>query len=437
MYPTTILFVAFFFAGGFLSLARHPIFGLLTYVGVYYLSPVDRWWASGFIAETRWSLLAAGITLISVLIHRQKLQPVAFWARAPVVAMLLFVFWLALQLQWALEPGLQMYLLTLYAKFIVVVFLIVRCIDSPRSLGWFLWAHVLGCFYFGMIALTKHYGGRFEGFGGPGLDDANAGALALATGVLAAAGLFLAGKVRDKVGTVLTVPIVLNGLVATVSRSGFLAVAVGGVIFNLLTPKRFRRRVIALSALGLVLVVLVTNPMYWARMASIKYAGAEVEEVDTGGGRLEIMQAQFRMFKSNPLGCGHRCTATLSSSYLDDKYLTGTGLFRARSSHNTFMSLLVEQGMIGGLFYIAMVLWIVRSLMLLRHRYRDSESREASFLPAVAAVLAGITVGDMFVDFLKFENRIWFIGLTMVLLEFSMKSSTPVERNQSLKLGLR
>lgn len=428
---TTLAFCLAFIGGAVLSLFRHPIFGLLTYVGVFYLSPSDRWWASGFIADVRWSLLAAALTLVSILIHRKKLQPVAFWKRGPILIIGVFVAWLALQLMWAADTQLQIDLLTMYAKFLVVLFLVVKIIDSTRSFLWFLWAHVLGNFYFGFIVFTKYGGGRFEGFGGPGLDDANAGALALAAGVLAAAGLFLAGQLREKLAVTLTMPLILNGLVATVSRSGFLAIAVGGVVFNLFAPGRYRTRIVLLSVLGLVLLLLVTNPGYWARMASIKYAGADVENIDTGGGRLEIIDAQLRMFRGHPLGCGHRCTAILSPSYLDDRFLTGQGEDRARSSHNTFMSLLVEQGVVGAAMYVMMVVWTVKSLMLLRRKHQLIDDRESALLPAVAAVLCAITVGDMFVDFLKFEIRIWFIGLTMVLLARS-ETDRQVTQPQSL-----
>ena len=416
---TSLAFCLFFAVGAFLALIRHPIFGLLTYVGVFYLSPADRWWGEGWIVDVRWSLIAAAITLTAMSIHRQKLHSGAFWSRGPVVGMLFFVAWLSMQLMWVPDRAEQIELLTMYAKFIVVLLMIYRCIDTSERLEWFLWAHVLGCFYFGWIVFSGHSGGRFEGFGGPGLDDANAGGLVLATGVLTGAGLFLAGRFRDKAAVTLLMPIILNGLVATASRSGFLAIVIGGAVFNLFTPSRYRGRVLGLSALGLVLMLLVTNPEFWLRIASIKYAGAEVENVDTGGGRLEIMQAQWRMFKGHPLGCGHRCTALLSASYLDDKYLTGVEGERARSSHNTFMSLLVEQGIPGAIFYVAMVAWLTRSLVKLWRSYQRAVGTDAMVLPAVAAVLAAITIGDMFVDYLKFETRIWFLGIAMVILAFA------------------
>jgi O-antigen ligase len=427
---TSAAFIVAFLMGAFLALFRHPIFGLLTYVGVFYLSPADRWWGEDWMREVRWSLIAAGITLLGMLIHRRKLQAAAFWGRGPVVGMMLFVAWLAAQLIWVPEWDQQSDLLTMYAKFVIVLFMIFRCVDSPKGLMLLLWAHMLGCLYLGWIVFAQYGGGRFEDFGGPGLSEANSGGLALATGVLTGAGLFLAGRLPDRAAVTLAMPLVLNGLVATISRSGFLAIAIGGVAFNLFTPTRLRGRVLALSALGLVLMLLVTNANFWARIGSIKYAGAEVQDVDTGGGRLEIIQAQWRMFKSHPLGCGHRCTALLSASYLDDKYLTtGAEGERARASHNTFVSLLVEQGIPGAIFYVAMLVWLTKNLVTLWWKYRTAQCAEAAFVPAVAAVLVAITIGDMFVDFLKFEIRIWFLAIVMVLV--GMPSTPLAEAEQS------
>jgi O-antigen ligase len=426
----TLLFCVAFIAGAFLALGKHPIFGLVTYVGVFYLSPADRWWGEGLLAEIRWGLLAAGLTVASIVIHRRKLKPLQFWGRGPVVAIMLFTGWLAIQSMWALDQKSHFFLLEMYAKFIIAMLMIFRCIETVAHLKLFLWTHVLGCLYFGLIAYTKHIGGRFGGFGGPGLDDANSGALALATGVIVAASLFLAGTLRQRVSVTLAMPFILNGLVATMSRSGFLAVAIGGAIFNFFAPARVRPWVRWLSVAGLILLLLVTSPAYWARMATIKYAGQEIEDVDTGGGRKETLIAQWQMFRDHPFGCGHRCTATLSRHYLEDRFLTGNAENRARASHNTFMSLLVEQGIPGALFYVAMLYWMNTSLQKLWRRYKSVENEEASLFPAVFGVLAAVTAGDLFVDFLRFEIRFWFIVIVMLLL--AMPERRPVVAREEL-----
>jgi O-antigen ligase len=278
-----------------------------------------------------------------------------------------------------------------------------------------LWTYAAGCFYFGWIAFTSYAGGRFEGFTGSGFGEANVAALVLATGSFVAAALFLAGRWRQRAAIVGIIPFIVNGIVTTISRSGFLSTAIGGIAFNVFTPKRYRVKVAVLSLLGLALFFMLTNPIYWARIGTIKYQGEQVEGVDTGAGRLVIIETQWQMFKGHPFGCGHMCTSALSPSYMDPEMLSAGG----RASHNTFMTMLVDQGIVGGVFYVAMLLWVLKSLLTLGRVLRGDASFLASVLPAVAAVFAAITVADMFVQYPKLEIRIWFIAVLMVMLRMA------------------
>jgi O-antigen ligase len=320
---------------------------------------------------------------------------------------------------WAMERDMQIVLLSAYAKYFVLMLLIYACIETVEHLRMVLWTHVAGCFYLGWIALTDHTGGRFEGFGGPDINEANSGALQIVTGIVVSGALFLVGRFRSRIAVLLSAPLIVNALIVTVSRSGFLAAAVAGFIFNTLTAARYKRFVKIASVLGIVLFVLLTNPQYWARMASIKLAGQQVEGVDTGAGRKEIIFAQLEMFKAHPFGCGHRCTATLSPQYLDDRFLTGQGSERQRASHNTIMSLLVEQGAPGVILYALLVGWTFRTVMKLREIMRRNEGLAGQAYAAIAASLAAIFVGDLFVDYLKFEARIWFLALLMVVVKLA------------------
>jgi O-antigen ligase len=174
--------------------------------------------------------------------------------------------------------------------------------------------------------------------------------------------------------------------------------------------------VAALSVLAACLFVMLTNNVYWERISTISYKGEEIEGVDTGGGRLQIIDAQWRMFEGHPLGCGHMCTTVLSTSYLDQKYMSSQG---GRASHNTFMTMLVDHGAVGGIFYVAMIFWIVRSL----RRVKAATTGDDQFIPvvvaAVAATLGAITVGDLFVQYPKLEVRFWFVAVLMILVFWS------------------
>lgn len=412
-----LLFLVGFAAGCGLALKQHPIYGLMTYVGVFYLHPPARWWGQGLLLDIRWSFIAAAVTLVALLLHRKSLQPTlqlrrsgAFWGFLAMVA------WVALQSFWALDTAAHAELLSIYLKFSLVFFMICKSLDTERHLRWFLWTHVAGCFYLGWLAFTSYDGGRFEGFGSPGIDDANAAALQIVTGVVAAGTLFLSGSMRVKAVLFAMIPVIVNALVTTVSRGGFLAAGIAGVVYNLFTPKKYRGRVRLLSVLGVVLFALLTTDSYWNRMDTIALAGADIKGVDTGGGRLEIIQAQWRMAKGRPFGCGHMCTTYLSPLYIEQRFLS-RGVDRA--SHNTFMTMVVDHGVVGIAIYLAMLWWIWRNGVLALRRLKGEDGFLATVAPGVVAVLAAICVADMFAQYPKFEARLWFICVMMVVVHLA------------------
>ncbi len=89
--------------------------------------------------------------------------------------------------------------------------------------------------------------------------------------------------------------------------------------------------------------------------------------------------------------------------------------------------MLVEQGILGALLYLALVAWTVKSVMKLRRMVAREKGFLPSVFPGVAAILGAILIGDLFVDYLKFEARWWFIGVTMALLnQLSMRRSAGI-----------
>lgn len=411
---TGVIFLIGYASGCLLALSRHPIFGLMTYVAVFYLHPPSRWWGQS-LPNPGWALLAACITLLAVMVRKNTPPLGPLLRERIVIGLMVFLAWACIQSFWALNQPMHREFIALFFKYILLIMLIHSCVDSERHLLYFLWTHVLGCFYLGWLAFMSYGGGRFEGFGGPGIGDANTGGFQIVTGMLTAGALLLAGRIRERIALIALLPVIVNGLVTTISRSGFLSALVGGLIFNFFAPKSVRQIVRILSVLGVFLFFLLTNDVYWGRIESLKQAGEQVEGVDTGTSRLVIMNAQWHMFQAHPLGCGHRCTATLSPDYMADQYLTGPPGNRSRSSHNTFMTLLVEQGIPGAIMYFMMVLWAVANVLSVSRACKRVEGSIPMIFPAVAAIVLVTIVGDLFVDYLKLEVRIWFIALLLVI----------------------
>jgi len=320
-----------------------------------------------------------------------------------------------------------------FAKYLIVVGLIYKSIDNEDHLKILLWAHLIGCFYFGWNAFFLYEGGRFENFVGPGIRGANQLGLQAVAGIFAASGLFLVGRFWERVAIIFLVPFVVNALITTVSRSSFLALFCGGIVFAILSPKKHRRLVIVLGVVGIIGFAALSHDQYWDRISSIKYAGEQAGGVDTGSRRLVVWKAQRRMFADHPLGCGHRCTSTLSPYYLDDKYLTGRPGNRGRSSHNTYLTLLVEQGVVGGAFAVLFVIWLIRTSLRLRNCVPTHATVLLGVYPAAFAILTAVLVADVFVDHLKMEVRIWYIAVLLVISSLAKNSSDLVAPKTSAR----
>jgi hypothetical protein len=436
---TTVAFLLAFMAGLVTAFSRHPIFGLMTYVGVFYLHPPSRWWGQA-LPDPGWAMIAAAVTMLAVIVHknRNKVSLAPLFREKIVIGLIMFLVWILIQSTWALDQAFHSEFVALIFKYILLIVMMYICIDSEKHMRYFLWAHVTGCFYLGWIAFTSYGGGRFEGFGGPGIGDANTGGFQIVTGILTGAALFISGRKWDRIALFGLMPIIVNGLITTISRSGFLAAAVGGLVFNFFAPKKSRKLVRIVSVLGLVLFGLLTNDVYWTRMESLKQAGEQVEGVDTGTSRLVIINAQWQMFQKWPMGCGHRCTATLSSQYMEDRYLTGPPGNRSRSSHNTFMSMLVEQGVLGALFYVSMVLWAGFKVLAVARLVKNTQGDLPAYFSAISAGVIIMIVGDLFVDYLKLEVRIWFIALLLIVARMAraeLSAAQPVSSAVAAKRG--
>lgn len=421
---TAAVFLLCFFAGLGMALLRHPIFGLYTYIAVFYLDAPNRWWGEG-LPDLRWSLLAAVVTAIAML-RLDKADPArpAWYKSFPAWFLILYSIWLWIQLPWALDSELHNECAFMFTKYIIVYFMVYRLIDTPKLVTDFLLAHVLGCLYLGLIALTTSApGGRLDGVGGPGIDDSNT--LGMHAAAIAVVGAMLIFALRDwrRYVAIISVPFILNMVVKTGSRGAFLALFIGGLTIFALRPRENTRLFYGLAIVGVLAFGVVASESFWERMQTIESAVKQDENIDNSAeGRIAQMKAGVHMFAAHPLGVGHRGFAVLSPAYLDVSYLDESG---ARASHNTFISTLVEQGFPGAILFSLLWLWVFKACLLAR---RWAKLRrpvlEVSLMTAVCGGLIVVFVGGQFADFLKSEIQVWLIALLASLKTIPATSAT-------------
>ena len=414
---TGLLFLLFYAVTAAMCLFRHPVFGLYGYIIIFYLDAPNRWWGAT-LPSFRWSFFIALLTLLSIYIHKAKLQRPWPVFQTPFVLLIIYVLWMYIQSGWAIDLYEHAQGLNFFTKYLIVVYLVVRLIDSREKIAGFFLANAIGGLYLGYLAWQSGGGGRLNGIGGPGIDDANSLGMQMSVIAFFCAGLFFTQKTRVKWFSALSVAFVLNTLVMAGSRGAFLAFVCGGVTFFLFRPKGQIGRLAVIGAIGLVGFASVASEYFWERMTSIQDAAAQTEEIDkSAASRFVIIASQWEMAKHHPLGGGHKTTAALSEQYIPIEYHAAQG---GRSSHNTIMSSLVDQG-IPGLILWLLLLWslVRRNTKLRRHYIRTGDTQTGYFVAATIAGIGIVTVAGLFAPYIRAEVYIWLIGLTCAMIAMS------------------
>ncbi len=436
---TTVIFLAMFVSCGFLALAKHPIYGIYAYMLAFYGYPPGRWWGAN-LPDLRWSLTASLITLIAFYLHNAKTTSSvkghanSFWfASLPVKILIIFTVWLWLQNIWALLPETHYIVSILFTKYLIMFFLFYRILDSEENIYHFCLSHVIGCGYLGWVAYTTASGGRFEGIGSPGIDDANALATHMATGLITAGFLLFRATTRMKVVIVLCTPFILNCIILTQSRGAMLGIVSAGLIGFILKPVRNKKTFYILATIGAMALVYLASGTFIERMKSMQNAD-DVETMDNSArSRVVLIEAQIKMFQESPiLGHGHRGTAALSPFYLDIKWLAASrdGSGSARSSHNTFFTVLVEQGLLGAILYILLVLWTAKTIFTLKRKELLSVEPEIIIYNAIVGCSLGcLLIAGQFADYLKHEVMIWLYVVMLAYMRLNQQTSSSIVKN--------
>lgn len=151
------------------------------------------------------------------------------------------------------------------------------------------------------------------------------------------------------------------------------------------------------------------------RIFTVKQAVEDPSAIDgSAENRIVLMEAQLRMLQSYPFGSGHKGNAALSPQYLEEKWLTRRRDDEpmGRSSHNTFLTTLVEQGIVGAALYGWLSLWVLMTVFRLKLMQWQSVSFQVRS-PAMAccAAIAVVWVAGLFTDYLLAEIQVWLFAL--------------------------
>ena len=438
IYP---LFFLLLVLGGWLcAIFRGPIWALVTYVFIYFNIPSHQWWG-GQVPDLRWSLIAAAILIVSCIIHSSKLSSLKWSQNRPGLILFLLLLLMMMIALVSDRPDLTWQRAYDFFRYVLVFFLIGSILQSLKKFKLFVFV-LVGCTSY-LAVLAHHYfrGGRLDGVGLPDASDANM----LAALVLLLLPLFVAIIVSEKrylqILTVVSLVIVVNMFIMCGSRGAFMGLIVEVVVGLFLMRQRigfFRSFVICSLVVGCLLGLM--SDEYKDRLLNLGKSSGESTITEQSAGRWEIWSLGFQMVRDNPWGSGGGSFMAMSPDYLPDYLLTGQKENRVRASHNTFLLVLVEQGVLGLIIFLVFLSYQFFLLWRIRRLLQDSNNMSL-YMPdgaimnynyALTTGLSGFWAASFFIDRLYFEAIYLANALVPVLWNFTVNEHERIhvlERN--------
>ena len=271
--------------------------------------------------------------------------------------MMLFVIWAAATYLWSLFPEGTLTQIITYVQLLTMTWLIWELAPRAREQRRLMQAYVFGTFVSGIDTVCRfvsHQEAVYQRYAGARLD-ANDLGLMMALSIPFSYCLLLQSK--GAMAWVYRLQLALAGttVLLTASRGAALATFAAFAIVPL-TQARLssRQRIAVLVTLCLLIVAaLVFVPATsWERLSTMPHEFRH----GTMTGRTLIWSAGWQLFREHPfLGIGANAFRVLVSRVLNEPIRPGSSTSPAPPAHNTFLSVLVEQGVLGFTIFCALL----------------------------------------------------------------------------------
>ena len=370
-----------------------PFWAIFLYYSLAILRPQAIWeWA--LPAGWRWSLVAAGMAMVAVLINgaRRAIVRPRFIVLLVLLGLFLFgSYTVAQHREVAATVGWE------YAKIIIMLLLSCAVIGERRHLrylGLMIWA----CLTYLVYEVNSLYlfSGRLDvyHFGYGGLDNNGAG-LMLAMVLPFCYQFFLAERRWWRWGYLLTTVPAMHAVMLTYSRGAMLSGIIGGAGM-LLSSRRHRMRTLLAGGLLILAATALSGQEVRARFFSIERHDSDA----SAQSRLDSWRAGLDIAKDYPLfGCGLRNSNFITQRYGADR--------EGRTIHNLYIQIAADSGFPAAILYISLLAmslaWLWQSARLTRDETGDEMRWHYHLSLACAWSLVIFGVGSLFLSTEIFE----------------------------------
>jgi len=384
----------------------------------------------------------AGVVLVIAALRRAG-APLLI-REHPVVGYLslLFIGWAAASVLWAREPALAAVGALQLAFGVALVFVVFAAVRELRHTRWIIWGYVAGGVTSALVGLTTISSvpasepvdaGRLSG----GIGDPNELAAFLVP-VVALATFGFAGERGLLERWLLLSSIAVSGLaiMLTLSRGGY--VAFGAMLLIALVAAGSMRPtafvlVLAVAGIGLGYFTFAASPQARERITHFTSGG--------GGGRTDIWSVALEAAADNPftgVGAGNFRSVEPAYGASARVNLPNVELVvdRPRVVHNTFLEMVVELGLIGGLAFVLLLAALLAPAVRAWRSFERARDRRMELLSRGLVIgTLGMLVAFLFVSGQSKEQLWILLGLAIAL--GSLASPKPVLRRGRTRMERR
>jgi putative inorganic carbon (HCO3(-)) transporter len=378
-----------------------PVFGLYLFVATVFtealimLGSVSAAKLMGILVFGAWIARSLANGRFEVIVPRQG------WFAA------MFIVWGLMSATWALDVQKLFTALLLLIQSMVLYILVINLVNSAQRLQVILTIVVIVSLALALLTIFRVLSGELvEGRADIGLisvDDMNAQAAYFLPGAtLLMILLSHKAQLASKLFLLFGFSVIALAILATSSRGAMVSLVVVLVLGTVIDHKLWQVAFPTLLASGAAMLFLPHS--FVDRLVSI------VTLSDRGAGRLDIWSVGWQIIQSRPVsGVGLDSFGRAFDKYLPETSGVVFNIGRGRGSHNIFLNVQSELGVIGFVLFVVFIGMTVKSgLIAVLNLRRAGVSHMTAWAMAVWLSLAGMLVMGLFID-LQYWKLFWLL----------------------------
>jgi O-antigen ligase len=202
-----------------------------------------------------------------------------------------------------------------------------------------------------------------------------------------------------RAGLLIAMGLLLTVILLTQSRQALIGLFVFAVA-SLWSFRRRARALVGISALAAIVLMFAPSEA-WTRLAGLRHAtdrdgATRVDQEGSFAQRLEIAKTALQIVSDHPVaGTGAGTYPIMNQQYRPD--------LGARDSHNTYLRILGEEGIVGLVLFMGMVIVVLRASFVQASSIARTRPEDATALRLAAAGILAILVSGIWGTFDNYQ----------------------------------